>query len=433
MQRPKFECNMVLMVFFVSFIATSMIISTPIAQASPTTYYVRTTGSDVTGDGSSGNPWKTINYAIGQVVSDDKIMVEAGTYDEIVVINKKISLISKTKHGAIIKPTSGVSWPNMGAVNLMADGVTFSGFEVDGSGTPGNHEVINAYGVSDVVITHNLVHGATSGTWDGMGIAVWDWTSASTVDNATIEYNEVYDTGRMGIFCMDFDTTNSEYDLTKDHTISGNIVYDTWKKGDDWGDAGGGIQINAGKDCIISDNTIYNIASSTYADHYNPCIYMFGSGSGNTITNNVMRDSASGITLWISGEGGTTIDWEGDTATSPEVHCNNIYGNTNYGAVSINVAGTTMVMDATDNWWGDASGPYHPTLNPSGQGDTVTDNVDFDPWQINYPACQPPPVGGEWIAVNKFELLAPWMGLVSLMIVAAVSLAYVKRRKKHQN
>jgi uncharacterized repeat protein (TIGR01451 family) len=37
-------------------------------------------------------------------------------------------------------------------------------------------------------------------------------------------------------------------------------------------------------------------------------------------------------------------------------------------------------VDARQNWWGDASGPYHPTLNPGGLGDQVSDGVLFDPW-----------------------------------------------------
>ena len=30
-------------------------------------YYVATDGSDTTGDGSSGNPWQTISYALSHV------------------------------------------------------------------------------------------------------------------------------------------------------------------------------------------------------------------------------------------------------------------------------------------------------------------------------------------------------------------------------
>lgn len=36
---------------------------------------------------------------------------------------------------------------------------------------------------------------------------------------------------------------------------------------------------------------------------------------------------------------------------------------------------------AQSNWWGDSSGPYHPTRNPNGQGDTLlSDIIVFDPW-----------------------------------------------------
>jgi uncharacterized repeat protein (TIGR01451 family) len=38
------------------------------------------------------------------------------------------------------------------------------------------------------------------------------------------------------------------------------------------------------------------------------------------------------------------------------------------------------ILDARNNWWGAASGPFHPTLNPAGQGNRVSDNVLFDPW-----------------------------------------------------
>jgi hypothetical protein len=59
------------------------------------------------------------------------------------------------------------------------------------------------------------------------------------------------------------------------------------------------------------------------------------------------------------------------------VQYSNIYGNTGYG---VRYTGGGVAVDAEYNWWGDATGPYHPTLNPGGQGDTVSDSVDFDPW-----------------------------------------------------
>lgn len=37
-------------------------------------------------------------------------------------------------------------------------------------------------------------------------------------------------------------------------------------------------------------------------------------------------------------------------------------------------------LDATHNFWGDSTGPYHATLNPDGMGDEVRGNILFDPW-----------------------------------------------------
>ncbi|MFH1009923.1 MAG: hypothetical protein V1784_01650, partial [bacterium] len=41
---------------------------------------------------------------------------------------------------------------------------------------------------------------------------------------------------------------------------------------------------------------------------------------------------------------------------------------------------TTRIWDCRENYWGDPSGPYHPTRNPGGRGDTVGDYILFDPW-----------------------------------------------------
>lgn len=52
---------------------------------------------------------------------------------------------------------------------------------------------------------------------------------------------------------------------------------------------------------------------------------------------------------------------------------------------------TALPIDARDNWWGVASGPFHATLNPAGEGNPVSDNVLFDPW------LQAPPEPGELV------------------------------------
>jgi hypothetical protein len=42
-----------------------------------------------------------------------------------------------------------------------------------------------------------------------------------------------------------------------------------------------------------------------------------------------------------------------------------------------------------------------------------------------------PSVGGTYIPVNKFELLNPYTGLTILLAVAVITVAYVKKIKRH--
>jgi hypothetical protein len=49
------------------------------------------------------------------------------------------------------------------------------------------------------------------------------------------------------------------------------------------------------------------------------------------------------------------------------------------------------------------------------------------------PPSQPQPVGGSWVPINKFELLAPWITLASSMIVVAASIVYVRHKNKLRN
>lgn len=83
------------------------------------------------------------------------------------------------------------------------------------------------------------------------------------------------------------------------------------------------------------------------------------------------------ITSEISGwEVGVEV-WDDGTAL-PVVHvfaCD-IFDNTMYGINNY----TTSTVNAQYNWWGDATGPYHPQWNPDGLGDTISDLVWFWPY-----------------------------------------------------
>lgn len=88
--------------------------------------------------------------------------------------------------------------------------------------------------------------------------------------------------------------------------------------------------------------------------------------SSPTITNSIIRDNVDyGISI---------------SSGSPLITLNSIENNAMEGIYN----SSGQVVTAEGNWWGDSTGPYHATSNPSGQGDSVGDYVDYDPWLTGF-------------------------------------------------
>ena len=106
-----------------------------------------------------------------------------------------------------------------------------------------------------------------------------------------------------------------------------------------------------------------------------------------TVENIIGTELGAGVAI-IDEVGASTVEITGSTISDngigilfisesiQEAHLTNIVGNTDYG---VRNDGNEDV-DATHNWWGDASGPYHESLNHDGMGDEVSNGVDFEPW-----------------------------------------------------
>jgi len=52
-------------------------------------------------------------------------------------------------------------------------------------------------------------------------------------------------------------------------------------------------------------------------------------------------------------------------------------------------ATSEILLDMRNNWWGESSGPYDPSQNADGRGDSVGANIVFAPWLNAAPPCAP--------------------------------------------
>ncbi len=133
-----------------------------------------------------------------------------------------------------------------------------------------------------------------------------------------------------------------------------------------------------------------NVGAGTYAQRVSisKSLTLQGPSSGPR----AVIDPASGDAVSVSGGSATVryLDLTGAvngvsvSGGSVILYRNNISGNTTSGVTT-----TGPVVTATENWWGDATGPAHSS-NPGGLGQSVSNNVNFTPWcSTAAPTCTP--------------------------------------------
>jgi hypothetical protein len=143
------------------------------------------------------------------------------------------------------------------------------------------------------------------------------------------------------------------------------------------GDYAKGIQLESDGDTggffgtLIENNTIsaQNAKAGTSRG-----IRTLAYTSGVTINNNVIMDFYRGVyqsySYGMPGASGPVGLRVGD---------NNSITNCVF-AVDNQYVDAGQNIDARQNWWGDASGPYNAIANPSGTGGPVSNNVNFSLW-----------------------------------------------------
>jgi len=317
------------------------------------------------------------------------VNVMAGTYNENIVIDKNLDF-----RGAQF---------NVNPINGRPGGESI----IDG-GT--SHAVTVANGIEWVYIDgFKITISSKTSTGSGAGILLANNTRHIRVRNNIIENitdgsgvdqmsDETY-----GILIYGHDVTGGQSDIV----IENNLIQNVEEYGIAINDKTANVTIN--------DNLITNLIGSNHVDFPDPswpswiCAAIYLGGQVGPINNvdiinnifntNVMGDGTAAAAgggvlfkaapVWggfdqitiannhIYGNTMGILSLEGEFNDPPAIHSNNISGNAEYGISNTIV---NINFNATNNWWGNISGPYHPTSNPAGIGDTVSDNVTYCPW-----------------------------------------------------
>ncbi len=298
---------------------------------------------------------------------------------------------------------------------IEIDNVVLEGLEIrNGSGDLIDSE--SSLPTSGTIIRYNIVHdssgdeaiqlraaSAPSISFNHVFAAAGDGINVCCGSSlASVRFNEVHDIASTNSAIYLYDDESIPTDLFA--IITDNLVYnvpnnDGIKLGDSGGAdaslAGGGILNNVvhdiDQDCITvyTSNVLVdgNECFSSLSD--NGGIFVDYAVSTLLITNNDVHDNGDPV------DGRTTYGiriGKDDFPTNVVVNNNNIRGNEE-GLIYVFAEGAPA-LNATNNYWGSSTGPSR--VGP-GSGDSVSENVNFDPFIT---AC---PFGSCEIFADGFE------------------------------
>lgn len=398
-------------------------------RAVPATFHVALTGSDITGDGSAGNPFRTvqfgINAAAAAVDGNDIVEVAGGTYATALVdmalnIPNSANLSSLQLSGGwnatftIQDPTATPSvyvFQNFasttGDLNVLNDSTTISSFTwvfdgQAGAGAPRTDAAGIVVQTTDAVITNNkfeisprtagprpMAIENTSTDVTGLEITNNSFTFDATTPNSTSAANGIFINPDVGVRVTPL-------------LIDGNTF-----TGDNLGSA---IVISTTSNVDFTNNSVIRTGSSNTFLSLIDLRQTTANQTGINIHSNDfinLSPNASGAGILTNGN---SFGAPTNTLTATFTN-NNITGN-GIGIAVDSLAGSNVVAqfnaltgngtgvlkfgatveDFTRNWWDDITGPTVAS-NVGGAGESITGpgatSVTYSPWLLVSPDSNP--------------------------------------------
>ncbi|MFA7319406.1 MAG: right-handed parallel beta-helix repeat-containing protein, partial [Parcubacteria group bacterium] len=308
------------------------------------------------------NAFSNIQDAVKGVANKGTINVADGTYVETgqIVIDKDLSIVGHSKTKTIIKPaqdTAGtIHDPSSGWFSVVS-GKTFNLNKVTLDGSEKNI-LAGIFSKGHGIIENTNFNNIHYAKYAGIGIELYG-------SNMTISENSFNNIERIGVF--NGNNTDSK--------IIGNVY--TGKGEGDWLDYA--FEVGRGSKADINGNTILNNKGVAYDGSTSAGILVtscYGpSSSQATITGNKISKCTDGI----------AVGYDANDTSVVVAHKNKLSGNVN------GVSSTKPLVDATENWWGSASGPTdkisgdgsYLDTNPAGKGSVALGAVKYAPWYTN--------------------------------------------------
>ncbi len=267
-------------------------LETPAVDYSGPVWYIATTGSDETGDGSEENPFATIQKGVDVAIDMDTVYVSNGIYEGgIVISNKSISLIGESREET--KINQPISSPQISIIECEADTTRVENFIIE-SGSSNNGGGIFSSGSTIEVENVDFSNNSSSNN----GAAINSIESTVKVQNSTFNLNTSNLLG--GAIFVDPLTTCEIYNSS--FTNNG-----AWH--------GGAIATIGGGKLLVQGCSISNNNATGYNPNPNFDYPTFGGGGGiyqewsdgleiydTEISNNTAVGAGGGIAIYLSND-----------------------------------------------------------------------------------------------------------------------------------